>query len=379
MMKNTKHRTWAEIDLDALENNYRTIRSRLRHGCMLLATAKADCYGHGAARCAEVLQRLGADFFSAATFDEALHLRENGIIKPILILGYTDPENAGELAEMDVRQAVFSGGYARALAESLGNKKLKIHIKLDTGMGRLGFDPGNDKALREIAEICKMPCFEPEGIFTHFSVADEPGQAEYTMSQFKRYQRAVHILEEELGVKFSIHHCANSAAMVNYPETQLDMVRAGISLYGAYPDGAEEGELGLKPVMTLRCRIAQVQDAREEKSVSYGRTKTVPAGTRLAVMTCGYADGLHRCASNKFSVKVRGKLVPNVGRVCMDMSMLDVTGVDVHPGDVVTIFGGSGEDHISIEQLAKASGTVSYELLCSVSKRIPRIYIGGKS
>jgi len=376
-MKDQTMRAWAEISLDALAHNYQALRSRLRPDCKFLATAKADCYGHGAEVVAPFLQELGADAFSTATVQEAVQLRERGVTVPILVLGYTAPELAGLLWEHGITQAVFSADYARALAEKLGEKRMKVHIKLDTGMGRLGFDPERD--LDRVAEIAALPCFEAEGIFTHFARADEAEGIADTITQFERFESAVEGLRQR-GITFAVRHCANSAAALNYPETQLDMVRMGVALYGAYPDGSETGDWDLRSVMSLKSRLVQVKQFPTERAVSYGGTATVPAGSRVAVMAMGYADGLHRCASNRYTVKLRGREVPGVGRICMDMSMLDVTSVpEAAPGDVVTIFGGAGENAHSVEKLAKSAGTISYELFCGVGKRVPRVYIKNSS
>lgn len=367
-------RTWAEISLGNLEHNYRALRS-CAPDSKFLATVKANGYGHGSAPVAKRLVELGADYLAVACLDEAAELRRAGIAAPILILGYTQPELAGEVVALDVTQTVFTPELAQALSEAAGaaGKRAKIHLKADTGMSRLGvLDHDPQRAAAEIAALCALPHLEPEGIFTHFANAD--GDEGYTMLQFTRFLDVLKELEEKYGRAFEIRHCAASAAVLHYPCTHMDMVRPGIALYGHYPDPACEGldGPGLKPVMSLFSRVAAVRDFPAETPVSYGCTASFGgAGGRTAVLPIGYADGLHRTLSNQGSVWLDGQPRPIMGRVCMDLCMIGLDGeAEVRPGDVAEIFG----ERLPVEGQAELAGTISYELLTAVAPRVPRIY-----
>lgn len=374
-MRRETARTWAEISLSNLEHNYRALR-----GCApdskFLGTVKANGYGHGAVPIARRLVELGADYLAVACLDEGAALREAGVTAPILILGYTQPELAPEVVDLDLTQGVFTPELAKALSEAAGaaGKRAKIHLKADTGMSRLGvLDHDPEAAAREIAALCALPHLEPEGIFTHFADAD--GDEEYTMLQFTRFLDLLEELKGKYGRTFEIRHCAASAAVLNYPCTHMDMVRPGIALYGHYPAPSCEGldGPGLKPVMSLYSRVAAVRDFPGDTPVSYGCTARLDvSGGRLAVLPIGYADGLHRVLSNKSGVWLGGKCRQIVGRVCMDMCM---AGLDessqVKRGDAAEVFG----PHLPIERHAEAAGTISYELLCAVSPRVPRVYL----
>lgn len=377
-MKPTKMRTWAEIDLNHLEHNYRALRAMLPQGCRFLGVIKANAYGHGAIQVGRKLEALGAEYLAVACLREAVELRDGGgISAPVLILGHTPVEFADRLVEYGFTQTVFDLETARALSQAAirGGKPLKIHVKVDTGMSRLGFlcdEAGMDAVVEEIATLCALPGLEAEGIFTHFSDAD--GSETYTMLQFTRFLDLLEKLEAA-GLRFPIRHCANSAAMLNYPCTHMDMVRPGIALYGHYPAPACAGldGPGLLPVMSLHSRIAAIKEVPAGVPVSYGRIHTLVRNTRLATLPVGYADGLFRLCSDKLSMRVGDGWAPVVGRVCMDMCMLDVTDLpQVKPGDVVTVFG----PDVPIETAADLVGTVQYELLCAISPRVPREYIG---
>ena len=372
-------RTWAEISLGNLEHNYRALRA-CASDSKFLATVKANAYGHGAVPMARRLEELGADYLAAACLSEAAQLRKAGIKAPILILGYTPPELAGELVDLDVTQTVFTPELARALSDAAGaaGKRAKIHLKADTGMSRLGVlchDP--EQAAADIAALCALPHLEPEGIFTHFSVSDEEGEdsERYTMLQFTQFLDVLKELEEKYGRGFEIRHCANSGAVLNYPCTHLDMVRPGIALYGHYPDPSCEGldGPGLRPVMSLYSRVAAVRELPENTPISYGRTAEFGyGGGRTAVLPIGYADGFHRMLSNESSVWLDGQCRPIMGRICMDMCMIGLNPeANVRPGDVAEVFG----EHLLVEWQAKTAGTISYELLCAVAPRVPRIYL----
>ena len=369
-----KTRTWAEISLGNLEHNYQALRA-CAPDSRFLGTVKANGYGHGAVPIAKRLVELGTDYLAVACLDEAAELRQAGITAPILILGYTAPELADEVAALDVTQTVFTPELAKALSDAAGaaGKRAKIHLKADTGMSRLGvLDHQPERAAEELAALCALPHLEPEGIFTHFASAD--GDEEYTMLQFTRFLDVLQELEEKYGRTFEIRHCAASAAVLNYPCTHMDMVRPGIALYGHYPDPACEGldGPGLKPVMALYSRVAAVRDFPAGTPVSYGCTASFGCGGgRTAVLPIGYADGLHRMLSNEGSVWLGGQPRPIMGRVCMDMCMIGMEeSANVRPGDVAEVFG----PRLPVERQADIAGTISYELLCAVAPRVPRIY-----
>lgn len=369
-------RTWAEIDLAALEHNYRTLRAMLPRGCKLLCPVKANAYGHGAVEVAKRLERLGADYLAVACLDEALELRSAGVSLPVLILGYTDPEWTAELVENSITQTVFTLDDASAYSEkamALG-KRLTVHLKADTGMTRLGLlcdEPDLDETVETFAAISALPGLDVEGIFTHFANAD--GSEEYTMLQLTRFLELLDRLGER-GVKFPIRHCAASAAVLYYPCTHLDMARPGIALYGHYPDPSleEEDDGTLLPLMTLKTRVISVKNVPAGTSVSYGCTHTVERPSRLAALAIGYGDGLPRLCSDRLKVWVRGAYAPVVGRICMDQCIVDVTDIDgVTVGDEVEVYG----PHVPVENAAALANTVQYELLCNVSGRVPRVYL----
>lgn len=375
-MDTTKMRTWAEIDLAALEHNYRALRALAPQGCRFLGLCKADAYGHGALPVAKKLQELGADMLAVACVDEAAQLRRGGITLPILCLGKTPLELTPMLLEYDVTQAMedLETGEALSQAAQAAGKKLTIHVKLDTGMSRLGFfwrqDTAQETADR-IAKLCRLPGLEAEGMFTHFADAD--GDEIYTMDQFTRFLDAKAALEQR-GITFKICHCAASAAVLNYPCTHMDMVRPGVALYGYYPAPGMEGldGPGLEPVMTVKSRIAAVRALPKGTCVSYGCTATLERDSRLAVVPIGYGDGYPRGLSNRMSMKIRGQECPVVGRICMDMCMVDVTDVpDAAAGDEAVIYDGP-----LMERAAQLTDTIVYELMCHIAPRIPRVYLG---
>lgn len=375
-MNQATKRTWAEISLPNLEHNYRALRGILPRGCRFLGVVKANAYGHGAIPVAKKLEELGAEYLAVACLDEAVELRQAGITAPILILGLTPPEFAEELFRWSLTQTVQDLDAARALSDAAvkAGRPLKIHIKADTGMSRLGFLCDEDSAERsaeEIVKVCSLPGLEAEGIFTHFANADR--DEAYTMGQLTRFLDMVDKLDRR-GVKFKIRHCAASAAVLNYPCTHLDMVRPGIALYGHYPDPSCEGldGPGLLPVMTLKTRVAAVRALPVGTCISYGCTHTLTRPSRLAVLPIGYADGLERLLSNRAEMLIHGRRVPVLGRVCMDLCMVDVTDLPaVGVGDEVIVFG----PELPLEEKADTVGTIQYELLCGVAPRVPRVYI----
>lgn len=370
-------RTWAEIDLDALAHNYRRAREITGPGVRYLGVVKADAYGHGAVQTAAQLERLGADYLAVSSLDEARELRQGGIRAPILILGHTPPEMVPQLIANHITQAVSAlakaEAYSAAAADCGGT--LKVHIKVDTGMSRLGFlarEGHFDGGVEAIARACALPHLEAEGIFTHFSAADEDdgGSEAYTRQQFDLFTRVLEALSAR-GRTFALRHCANSGALARYPEMYLDMVRPGIALYGC---GADRQRLGLRPVMALKSSVSTIKIFDPDTCISYGRTFRTTGKTRVGVLPIGYADGLFRGLSNRAAVRTAQGPAPILGRICMDMTMVDLTALpEVHVGDEVEIFG----PRQSVDELAAVLGTIPYELTCAVSKRVPRLYIQG--
>ena len=374
-MKQLERRTWAEISLPDLEHNYRALRAMLAPGCRFLGVVKANAYGHGAVRVAQKLEQLGAEYLAVACLGEAVELREAGIRAPILILGYTPADCGGELLRYGLTQTIYDAGTARAFSEAAcrAGKRLRVHVKADTGMSRLGWLCGGaalERAADDIQAVCALPGLEAEGIYTHFANADS--DEDYTMEQFTRFLDLLAELERR-GVTFQIRHCAASAAVLKYPCTHLDMVRPGIALYGHYPDPSCEGldGPGLEPVMTVKSRISAVRALPKGTYVSYGRTARLERDSLLAVVPIGYGDGYPRSLSNRMTMKIHGAECPIVGRVCMDMCMVDVTGVPgVQAGDTAVVYDGP-----LLERAAQLAGTIPYELLCAVSPRVPRVYL----
>ena len=369
-------RTWAEIDLTALEHNYNALKALIPKECKLLAPVKANAYGHGAVPVSRKLQELGCDMLAVACAAEAAELRHGGITIPILCLGNTLPDYAPLLFQNDVIQAVGDLDTAMALSKAATREgiTLRVHLKLDTGMSRLGFFWGNGTdnsvVLEQLCRVFDLPGLDVVGMFTHFSDAD--GSEEYTMEQFRRFLDARDALAVR-GHTVPLLHCAASAAVICFPCTHMDMVRPGIALYGYYPDASLDGLVddGLRPVMSVKSRISAVRALPKGTCVSYGRTAVLDRDSRLAVIPMGYGDGLPRLLSNKMSFLIHGIPCPIVGRVCMDMCMVDVTDLpDVVPGDVVTVYGGD-----LAQKAADLTGTIVYELLCDVSPRVPRIYL----
>ena len=377
-------RTWANISLDNLNHNYQTLRARVPSGCRFLGVVKADAYGHGAVPVSRYLRELGADFLAVSNIEEAAQLRYGGIRGPILILGYTPVKFAEELSKMGLRQEVHSLEYARSLNERLKGlkRKLHIHIKLDTGMSRLGFFAyDHEQTVDELKEVAQMENLLIEGVFTHFPVADSIDGADtnFTHTQFERFTAMLSALEG-VGIRPEIRHCCNSGASILYPEFAMDMIRPGIATYGILPSGDLRGMIDLKPVMSLRSTIFQIRDFEPNITVSYGRTYTTRDPEKIAVVGIGYADGLSRSFSNNISFLLHGKRVPQVGRICMDMCMIDISKVpEAKVGDVVTVFGEDGNDVIEVDSLSGRLNTIPYEILCGINKRIPRIFMDGEN
>lgn len=374
-------RTWAEISLDAIERNFREIRNKVSPKAKLCCVIKADGYGHGAVELANIYAELGADYFAVSNIDEGIEIRDSGCKLPILILGYTPVSEVKKLSEYGISQAVFSLEYA----EQLSNECQKagcgcnIHIKIDTGMSRIGFMcqsfPRDNSSVDEIKRACALPGLRLEGLFTHFCVSDEGEEGrEFTNRQFENF---VHVKNElqRGGLDIPICHCSNSGAIEDYSETYCDMVRAGIILYGLAPSPKLRGKLDLTPAMTLKTTVAYVKELKKGSDVSYGRTFTAEKDMKIATVPIGYADGFVRANAENGYMLVNGRRADIVGRICMDQTMLDVTDIEnVKIGDEVIVFGTGCDGAPTADSLAENTGTINYEVVCLVGKRVPRIY-----
>ncbi len=373
-------RTWAEISLDAVIHNFKEIKSKTGNA-KICCVVKADGYGHGAVMLSQVYEKLGADFFAVSNIDEGIELRDAGCTLPILILGYTPVTDASRLAQYNISQAVFSLGYAQALSDECtkAGVSVKIHIKADTGMSRIGFMcqqfPRDDNSIKEICEACALPNLIPEGLFTHFCVSDEGDEGrEFTQKQYDNFTYVRKALESE-GLNIEICHCSNSGAIEDYGDTYCDMVRAGIILYGLAPSPKLFGKLNLRPAMTLKTSVAYVKELKKGADISYGRTFTAPKDMKIATVPIGYADGFVRSNAENGYMLVNGQKAKIVGRICMDQTMLDVTDIDyVEQGDEVVVFGTGEHGEPTADLIAKNTDTINYEVVCLVGKRVPRIY-----
>ncbi len=375
-------RTWAEVDVDALKHNFFEIKKAARPGAQVMCVIKADAYGHGAVFLGKLYEELGADRFAVSNIEEAMQLRENGITRPVLILGFTPPGLAGELADNNISQAVFSEEYARELSDEAvkQNVNVRIHIKVDTGMSRIGFmyqDSQRDEdSVRQMENALNMPNLISEGIFTHFAVSDEAEEGrEATLKQFGCFSEAVRRLKAD-GFGFEVVHCSNSGAIIDYPDAHYDCVRAGIILYGLSPSSKLSGRLDLVPAMQIKSVVAMVKTVMPGTPVSYGGTYVTKQPAKIATVPIGYADGYTRSLGNRAYMTVKGHKAPVIGRVCMDQLMIDVTGIDdVRPGDEVVVIGDGRNNTMSFDEMAELTGTINYELVCLVGKRVPRVYI----
>ncbi len=372
-MNDLKKRTWAEIHLDRLEKNYRALRS-VAQGSKFVGLVKANAYGHGAVPIAKKLQELGTDYLAVACLDEAVELREAGIVSPILILGNTPSMYTSLLLQYNITQTIYDPILAKEFSDLAvqQGKRLLCHLKVDTGMSRLGIlcdETNMVSGIDALEKMSHLPGLNCEGIFMHFADADSC--PEYSNMQIQRFQKVLHELETR-GISFPIRHCCAGAATLNYPEAHLDMVRPGILLYGQYPDPSTLGKIEISPVMELKTRIISLRYLPKGTCISYGRTYTLKRDSYVAAVPVGYADGLHRTLSNRMDMLVRGQKVHQIGRICMDMCMLDVTDVqDIALGDTVTVFG----DGVPLQELADTAGTITYELMCAVAPRVPRVYL----
>ena len=381
-MSEQLRRTWAEIHLDHLQQNVQAIRRRLAPDCRMMAMVKANGYGHGAVSAAQAMSRDGVDWFGVSNLEEAIELRRGGIDRPILIVSYTPPCQAAQLAEYGVTQAVVSRDHGERLNEAAAaaGVRLSVHIKVDTGMSRVGFVCQDEdevpSAAADIAVVCQLPHLDAEGIFTHFARADEQQDDGFTARQFSLFTAVMDELRDR-GITFSLRHCCNSAATVRFSEYHLDMVRPGILLYGLLPDGWMRDVCSdFRPVMEMKTTVSEVKELSADRYVSYNGIYRTDKRTRLATVPIGYGDGYSRRLSDRGYMLIKGQKVPVVGRVCMDQCMLDVTDLpQVREGDTVTVFGTDGGTFLPVDTLAELCDTIHYEVVCLVTKRVPRMYI----
>ena len=366
---------YAEIDLDAIAYNMKNIKNLVKDK-EVIAVVKADCYGHGALDLVPTLIENGASRLAVAVLTEGIELRNNNINAPMMILGYTPLYLGEELIKYDLEQTIYDVEYAKELS-AIGlslNKKAKIHIAIDTGMGRIGFLP-NEKSVKDVSEICSLKGLDVLGIFTHFSTSDEEDK-EYTYEQFKKFTDFTLKLSE-LGINIPLKHVSNSGAIMDMPETYLDAVRAGIILYGYYPSNeVNKNNLSLKPALTLKASITRVQEMDKDMYISYGKTFKTERKSLIATLPIGYADGYSRLLAKGAKVIINGKFAPIVGRICMDQCMIDVTDIeDVKVSDEVILLGEQGNLKFNADDIAEIMGTINYEILCMIKYRIPRVYI----
>ncbi|MGV8983933.1 alanine racemase [Clostridium sp.] len=366
---------WAEVDLDKLAHNMREIR-RVSKSENIIAVVKADAYGHGAIDVAPVLLQNGANSLAVAVISEAVELRRSGIECPIMILGFTPPNLIDNLLKYNIEQAVYSYEFAKELSKMAQkkNKMAKIHIVLDTGMGRIGYIP-NEDSVEEVYNISKLPNIIVEGMFCHFSSADEKDKT-YTYDQVKKYDEFYEKLKAKK-VNINIRHMANSAAIIDLPETHYEAVRPGIIIYGYYPsEEVSKDKIDLKPVMTLKTNIVHIKILPPGEYVSYGRKFQTERESVIATLPVGYADGYTRLLFEKGKVILRGSFAPVIGKICMDQCMVDVTDIKgVKVGDEVILIGEDGKNKFTADTVAELIGTINYEIVCMVGKRVPRVYI----
>lgn len=375
-------RTWAEVSLDAIKHNFNEIKRKIDGRAKLCCVIKADGYGHGAVELAKLYEQLGADFFAVSNIDEGIEIREAGAKIPIMTLGFTPASEAQKLAKYNISQAVYSLEYAKMLSEGCCEQGVvcKIHIKIDTGMSRIGFMcqefPRDDYSIEEIKTACSLKNLELEGMFTHFCVSDEAEDGkEFTEKQYSCFNYVRDKLTEA-GIDIKICHCSNSGAIEDYEHTYCDMVRAGIILYGLAPSSKIKNNLNLIPAMTLKSTVAYVKSLKKGSDISYGRTFTAQKDMKIATVPIGYADGYIRQNAKDGYMFINGKKAKIVGRICMDQTMIDVTDIDdVKIGDEVVIFGSGKNGEPTADDLANNTDTINYEVVCLVGKRVPRLYI----
>lgn len=368
-------RCYAEISLEAIGHNIREVKKRLPEGVKLLGVVKANAYGHGAVPVASYLENQ-VDYFATATIEEAVELRENGISAPILILGYVSPSQYGDLVEYDITQTIDSYAQALALEKEAArqNRKAKAHLAVDTGMTRIGFQVTEHDA-DVAAKIADLPHIELEGMFTHFSCADQEDKT-YCSMQLEKYDKMTALLAER-GVTIPLRHICNSAGIMEFDDHRFEMVRSGIITYGIYPsEEVKKERLDLIPALSWKSHVIHVKEVGPGIGVSYGATYvTEKPMTRIATVSAGYADGYPRALSNQGCVLIHGKKAPIIGRICMDQMMVDVTDIpDVQVEDVVTLVGTDGDETITIEEIANPAARFDYEMLCDISSRVTRVY-----
>ncbi len=369
------YRVYASVNLDAIYDNMKNIKENTKDGTGMIAVIKTDGYGHGAVPIAKTVDEFVWGY-AVATSDEGVNLRTNGVTKPVIILGYTHESQYEKIVENDLRPAIFTFEDAKKLSDVAcsESKKAKIHIKIDTGMSRIGFHPDKD-SVKVISDISRLPGIEIEGIFTHFYASDETDKTS-AYEQYKIFNNIISELEKQ-GVNIPIKHCSNSAAIIDMPDVNMDCVRVGIALYGMYPsDEVDKTKVKLTPAMELKSHIICLKEVEKGVGISYGATYVTSEKTKVATVSVGYGDGYRRSLSNKGYVLIRGQKAPILGRVCMDQFMVDVTHIkDVQRGDVVTLLGKDGDMEITAEELAGMAGeTFNYEIVCDIGKRIPRVF-----
>jgi alanine racemase len=370
---------WIEINLDNLAHNMKEVKKNIRKDTLIMAVVKANAYGHGSVKSAEVFLENGANRLAVSTLSEAIELRKKNIKAPILILGYTPKSQYPLILEWDITQTIYNYESAKNLSENAIKMKKNgiVHIKIDSGMGRLGFLP-NKESVEEIVKISKLPNLKIEGVYTHFATADEKDKSA-TRLQYSRFMKIIEELKNR-GIHIPIKHVSNSAAIIDFPEYNLDMVRAGIILYGLYPsDEVNRNKMVLKPAMTLKAKVSNVKEVPKGTGISYGQVFVTERKSKIATIPIGYADGFTRLLTSKGEAFIKGKRVPIVGRICMDQCMLDVTEIDnISIGDEAVLFGYGEEGYPHIDEIANKLNTINYEVICMMGRRIPRVYIQNK-
>lgn len=374
------YRVQANIDLDAICSNLKETRKIINQDTKIMAIVKADAYGHGMIPVVKALDAMGIDAYGIAILEEGIELRKAGIKKPLLILGFTPSPMYPDLVEYDITQTVFKYDMAKEISDVAMsmNKIANIHIKLDTGMSRIGFQI-DEESLNIILDIAKLPGIKISGIFTHFACADEKDKtsAHKQLSEFNDFIKKL----EDSGLYIPMKHISNSAAIMDLPEANMDMVRSGIATYGLYPsEEVQKGRLALRPALELKTNVVFIKDVPAGVGVGYNSTYITTKKTTIATIPVGYGDGYPRQLSSKGRVLINGQYAPIIGRICMDQFMVDITGLkDIKEGDVVTLVGRDGDEFISVEEVAALSGSFNYEFICNIGKRIPRVYYkGGK-
>lgn len=372
-------RVWAEIDMDAISFNLESIKKNISDNTKIIAVIKTDGYGHGAVPIAKLLETEDKVWgYAVATSEEALMLRQENIKKDILILGYTFACSYDELIKNNICNTVFTIEMAQELSETALklNMTCKVHIKVDTGMARIGIQP-DEEGMDIVKKISQLPGLKIEGIFTHFSSADESDKTK-TYIQLEKFNDFVEKAETAIGIKIPLKHCSNSAGIAEFPEANMNAVRAGIILYGLWPSNEvkNSGKISLKPALSLKSRVVYIKTVPQNQEISYGGTFVTSRETRVATICIGYGDGYPRSLSNIGYVLINGHKAPMLGRICMDQFMVDVTDIEgeINVGTVVTLIGSDKEENISMEYLGELSGRFNYELACDLGKRIPRIY-----